>query len=375
MFEEHASILVNTVNCVGVMGAGVALAFKKKYPDMYREYRRLCDKGELRPGKPHIWEQQLLNTLIINLPTKEDWRNPSKLEYIQLGLDFLYDFLKERGAVKVALPALGCGHGGLDFSIVSKMIEEKLGQLEAEIILFSPECSRQLPKNKKNVDINFEELKKKGIDIFLPHTLPFLEGAIKDITVYSRGSIFKESPQGVALISSYKPSDVEQVTYKKIVHQLLKKNILMTLGYAPALERPALKYILENSGTGIVLYSEGINRFSIRKDIERSWSDDRVSVVSISSPDERWKRYNTNKLRLFSILSTTATIVTDSNPDWLLSIPDSILKNKNVFFVNYEQGSGDLKQALVAKGVKVLGPKSGTYEPDLTSVYDLVRRH
>lgn len=372
MFEEHASILVNTVNCVGVMGAGVALAFKKKYPEMYKEYRALCDKGELRPGKPHIWEQQLLNTLIVNLPTKEDWRNPSKLEYIQLGLDFLYSFLKERGAVKVALPALGCGHGGLDFSVVSKMIEDKLGKLEAEIILFSPECSRQLPKKKKNSDINFEELKKKGVNTFLPHTLPFLEGAIKDTVVYSRGSIFKDYPQGVALISSYKPSNVEQIAFKKIVQQLLEKNIIMTVGYSPTLERPALKYILENYGAGIVLYSEGINRFSIRKDIERSWSDERISVVSISSPDERWKNYNTSKLRLFSILSTKATIVTDSNPEWLLSISDSIFHSNNVFFVNYEQESDDLKQALVAKGVKVLGPKSGTYEPDLTFVYDLV---
>lgn len=372
MFEEHASVLVNTVNCVGVMGAGVALAFKKKYPDMYKEYRNLCNLGSIRPGKPHVWEQQLLGKLIINLPTKDDWRNPSKLEYIELGLNFLYDFLKERGAVKVALPALGCGHGGLDFSIVSKMIEDKLGQLEAEVILFRPECSHQLPKNLKKADINFDELKKKGIDVSLPSELPFLDGDIKNITVYSRGGIFKKIPQGVALIPSYKPSDIELVTYKKIVHQLLNKKVLMTVGYSAVLERPALKYILENSGTCIVLFPEGINRFSIRKDIESCWSDERTSVVSISDPDERWKKYNTNKLRVLALLSTKVTIVTDPNPEWLLSVSDSILKNQKVFFVNYEQGIDGLKQELVAKGLRVIGPKAGTFDPDLTSIYELL---
>lgn len=371
MFREGASVLVNTVNCVGVMGAGVALAFKTKYPDMFKEYKKLCAQGVIRPGKPFVWEQELLGITIINLPTKDDWRNPSTLEYIELGIAFLYDFLKDRGAIKVALPALGCGHGKLDFSIVSKMIMDKLGGLEAEIILFEPECSRQLPKTAKSCDINYDELERKGILVFPPKKLLFLNGVLKN-TTYVRGKIFGETPQGVALLSSYKPQDAEIVTYKKIVHELLENKVLMTVGYSAVPERPALKYILSKLMNVIVLFSEGINRFSIRKDIESAWDDDLVSVVSISSPDASWKKYETMNLRLFAILSTKATIVTDPNPTWLLSLATSVLAHHKIFFINYEQNCDELKKLLVEKGIKPIGPRQGTLLPDLTQVFDLL---
>lgn len=140
MFETPADVRINTVNCVGVMGAGVALAFKKQYPDMFKDYKKECKQGNIRPGKPHVWTDYRFegNTIIINFPTKDHWRPPSKYEYIEVGLDWLKTFLQNKGKVSVTLPALGCGNGGLDWDKVKESITNHLEDLDAEIFVFEP---------------------------------------------------------------------------------------------------------------------------------------------------------------------------------------------------------------------------------------------
>ena len=112
MFKIPAKVRINTVNCVGVMGSGVALACKKRYPSMYKEYRIKCKSGEIKPGSLYIWESPS-HEYIVNLPTKRHWRNSSLYEDVELGLVALKEFLHVLGKVDVALPASGCGHGGL----------------------------------------------------------------------------------------------------------------------------------------------------------------------------------------------------------------------------------------------------------------------
>jgi O-acetyl-ADP-ribose deacetylase (regulator of RNase III) len=85
MFEKPVDIRVNTVNCVGVMGAGVALAFKQRYPEMFRDYQRDCKEGRVKPGAMHVWRPPS-GDWIINFPTKRDWREPSRYEDIDSGL-------------------------------------------------------------------------------------------------------------------------------------------------------------------------------------------------------------------------------------------------------------------------------------------------
>src|SRR5688572_9767762 len=131
MFDVDADIRVNTVNCVGVMGAGVALAFKQRYPEMYREYKRECELGHVKPGKLHVW-RNLSGDWIINFPTKRHWREKSRYEDIDAGLIALREYLEQQGSVRVTLPALGSGHGGLDWAQVKKMIQRHLDGLEAE---------------------------------------------------------------------------------------------------------------------------------------------------------------------------------------------------------------------------------------------------
>jgi len=135
-FATKVDLRVNTVNCGGVMGTGIALEFKKRYPDMYRDYRDICVAGNLAPGVLHIWKTD--TEWVVNFPTKRKWSEPSRYEDIELGLTALRDYLAELGAVKVALPALGCNHGKLDWSRVSGMIRQSLEGLEATIYVFEP---------------------------------------------------------------------------------------------------------------------------------------------------------------------------------------------------------------------------------------------
>ena len=93
IFESKTDAIVNTVNCVGVMGAGLAKEFKKHYPEMYKEYRKKCEKNEIEVGKLHIFKT--LDRLIINFPTKKHWKNNSKLEWIEAGLkNFVKNYKK-----------------------------------------------------------------------------------------------------------------------------------------------------------------------------------------------------------------------------------------------------------------------------------------
>src|SRR4051812_40935349 len=112
LLDADADALVNTVNTVGVMGRGIALQFKKAYPQVYEAYRRACDAGEITPGKMHVVQTGQLEgpRLIINFPTKRHWRGKSKLPDIESGLHDLARVLAEWEVESVAVPPLGCGN-------------------------------------------------------------------------------------------------------------------------------------------------------------------------------------------------------------------------------------------------------------------------
>lgn len=141
IFDSQCEALVNPINCVGAMGAGLALQFKKRYPAMFAEYVKLCNKGEIQIGKVRIWNTGLLfpPQYIVNFPTKDDWRNPSKLKWIEAGLDDLRSHVILNEMASIALPALGCGYGELSFQSVKELIEQKLGDLQATVVVFEPQ--------------------------------------------------------------------------------------------------------------------------------------------------------------------------------------------------------------------------------------------
>lgn len=125
---SDAEALVNTVNTVGIMGKGIALQFKEKFPLNFKLYEKACRNNEVRIGKMFTTETgQLTNPkYIINFPTKKDWRGNARLEYIHEGLDDLVKTIKERNILSVTLPPLGCGNGGLDWNDVKPLMEQKL---------------------------------------------------------------------------------------------------------------------------------------------------------------------------------------------------------------------------------------------------------
>lgn len=138
---SNADALVNTVNTVGVMGKGLALQFKKLFPANFKAYQNACKTGVLQIGKPLVFEEEsLLNgkKIIINIPTKTDWRLPSQYSYVESGLEALKEIIHARNLKTVAIPPLGAGNGKLDWVKVKTIIEEKLSDVKADIYVFEP---------------------------------------------------------------------------------------------------------------------------------------------------------------------------------------------------------------------------------------------
>ncbi|WP_160573864.1 type II toxin-antitoxin system antitoxin DNA ADP-ribosyl glycohydrolase DarG [Actinomadura physcomitrii] len=137
LLRDDAEALVNTVNTVGVMGKGLALQFKRAFPANFRAYVQACADHRVRPGKIFATSMDG-DRWILNFPTKRHWRQPSNLEDVRAGLDDLVRVLVELKVRTVAIPPLGCGNGGLDWSVVRPLIIEKLGGLGLEVRLYSP---------------------------------------------------------------------------------------------------------------------------------------------------------------------------------------------------------------------------------------------
>ncbi|MFD2112030.1 macro domain-containing protein [Thiorhodococcus fuscus] len=154
LLEARAEALVNTVNTVGVMGKGIALMFKERFDQNYRLYAAACKAKEVRTGKMFVTEVQELDgpRWIVNFPTKQHWRSPSKLEWIVEGLQDLRRFLIEERVQSVAIPPLGAGNGGLEWPLVRAQIETALDGLETEILVFEPTRQYQNVAKRSGVE-------------------------------------------------------------------------------------------------------------------------------------------------------------------------------------------------------------------------------
>ncbi len=135
-----ADIRVNTVNCVGVMGKGIAAEFKARYPEMFRAYAGICKGGKLEPGNLHEYQSVSLRgcSRIWNIATKDHWRDPSQYAWIEAGIARIQANLVGLKSQRITIPALGCGNGGLDWKWVELMLVNNLTELPHEIHLFAP---------------------------------------------------------------------------------------------------------------------------------------------------------------------------------------------------------------------------------------------
>ncbi|HME32617.1 MAG TPA: macro domain-containing protein [Terriglobales bacterium] len=137
IFESRADALVNTVNTVGVMGKGIALGFRKRFPEMYEDYVRRCERREVRLGKPYLY-RRVVPPHIINFPTKEHWRSVSRLDDIVAGLRHLQTHVQEWNMTSLAVPPLGCGEGQLEWRVVGPTLYRALSQIGIPAELYAP---------------------------------------------------------------------------------------------------------------------------------------------------------------------------------------------------------------------------------------------
>jgi O-acetyl-ADP-ribose deacetylase (regulator of RNase III) len=151
LFESPAQTLVNTVNVVGVMGKGVALEFKKRYPDMFKAYKRLCDEHALEIGKLHLWRAE--DHWVLNFPTKTTWKRPSKIEYIEAGLEIFKKSYREMGISSISFPRLGCGNGELEWREVRAVMERYLRTLEIPAYIHEGQATKGFVPEHKEVDV------------------------------------------------------------------------------------------------------------------------------------------------------------------------------------------------------------------------------
>lgn len=147
IFESPAQVIVNTVNTVGVMGKGLALSFKQRYPQMFEKYKIACEKHQLTIGKLMLFYEA--DHWLLMFPTKENWRNPSKLEYIEKGLMKFVQTYAEKSITSIAFPRLGCGNGELNWSDVKPIMEKYLKNLPIDVYIYLGTNAEIIPEHKE----------------------------------------------------------------------------------------------------------------------------------------------------------------------------------------------------------------------------------
>ena len=149
LLEAKTQTLVNTVNCVGVMGKGIAKAFKKREPDMFTAYKNICDQKLLEPGKLWLWRGS--EQWVLNFPTKIHWRNPSRMEWVEAGLEKFVNTYETQGITDIAFPKLGCGNGGLSWEDVKPLMERYLSDLPIPVFIHDYTKDIGLPEHLERV--------------------------------------------------------------------------------------------------------------------------------------------------------------------------------------------------------------------------------
>ncbi|MBK8674730.1 MAG: macro domain-containing protein [Bacteroidetes bacterium] len=156
ILDSNAQALVNTVNTMGVMGKGIALQFKKAYPNNFKAYEKASKNEEVKVGEMFVTLDSNTTTgerMIINFPTKTNWRKPSEYQFIEDGLDNLVEVINNKQIKSIAIPPLGAGNGGLSWEKVKKMIAQKLGNLNIDIYVYEPTVQIQEHLMKERVKL------------------------------------------------------------------------------------------------------------------------------------------------------------------------------------------------------------------------------
>lgn len=364
IFDIPVDIRVNTVNCVGVMGAGVALAFKQRYPEMFRDYQRDCKNGAVRPGKMNIWKS-LSGDWIINFPTKRHWREPSRYEDIETGLDDLRSYLDTLGSVSIGLPALGCGNGGLDWSRVSKIIREKLDGVEAHVFVFEPAASLRAGKQPSPLVATDEErasAERLGYALLhQPGSLP-LESSLP---LYFQGNEEAICRKWIALIPSRTPGVREVQALKAVAGELgrVRGDITIALVHGSKVSDEIADLFIEHGIDTLLLLPFGVStRPAIAKSARKARS---INLASIAPANAKWSRQILAQTMELLRQNASALLISDPEPEWLTGKGLDRWQTASISFVRYEETLSSTRDALLAAGAAPIGRRGDTGTPKL----------
>jgi len=359
MFSEELSIRVNTVNCVGVMGKGIALEFKKRYPGMFSDYQNACKNKELNPGKLHIWSD-IVDGTVVNFPTKDHWKGKSKYEYIDSGLDALYEYLQPLGKVSIGIPALGCGLGGLDWEIVEKKIFDKLNGLEADIYIFPPHHNSSY-KNLSKMD-TLEEVSKACKE----YDFEFIEDLY-----YSAGSKNLNDKVWITLIASKdlaEPKELNTIELiakelKLITRESKKKAVINLIYNNKKTELLIDTFIKSEIGVNLILPFGFTTRPKIVQ-LRENFNKDLLSISSIVNPYSKWTKDDLKNTLGFLQERSEILIVSNPSFDWkYVNSPNSW---KDIIAIKYTGSS-------IPPRINTLGRKKSTDSPNLDFLKNLMQ--
>lgn len=192
IFNTKAQTIVNTVNCVGVMGRGIALVFKLRYPSMFEIYQDFCKRKLITIGKLWLYKGEISAPWVLNFPTKFHWKYPSKYEYIEQGLDKFVRTYENQGITSAAFPLLGTNNGGLDKNIVREMMIMYLSKckIPIEIYDYDPSAPDDLYETFKSRWLSIPDNKKKEVTkIHTQKQIDIIDFAIKSDNLRSMISL------------------------------------------------------------------------------------------------------------------------------------------------------------------------------------------
>lgn len=207
IFTTECDVIVNTVNCSGIMGAGIAYEFRLRYPTMFERYKELCNKKLLTIGKLWIYELKETEKLseryarVMNFPTKNFWKLPSKIEYLEKGLIKFSETYLEKNITSIAFPLLGTSKGGLEIEDVTKIMEKYLSPLNIDIEIwhYDPDASDDIFENFKNRFLSLNDKELKDNSGLRSQYIDKIKNALKDSSIKNMNGLL--SVQGIGDIT------------------------------------------------------------------------------------------------------------------------------------------------------------------------------
>ena len=239
ILRAEADALVNTVNCVGVMGRGIALQFRRAFPEVFKAYEAACKRGEVEPGKVLSYDLNRFEQphYVINVPTKRDWRGKSRMEDIEAGLEALVAEVRRLGVTSVAVPPLGCGLGGLEWEDVRPRIERAFGALEGVCVLvYEPKgapSAEEMAKGKKRP--NMTEGRALLLGLMKRYLAAVMDPTVTLLEIHKLMYFMQESGQNLRLSFTKGPYGPYG---EKLRHVLTHIEGHFIVGYGDAADEP-----------------------------------------------------------------------------------------------------------------------------------------